>query len=565
MHHIPSLALLLFKPYDAVHDTSFATATTAGEDAESIHRSPQDESAGGGLPRGPDPTLVVEPKRSFALEWELRKKPRRSNSLDPNFAPGQAFVIAELPTTAPTAPRKGAPTMPVLLAEWRARRGQVPAALQCTRNVPPVDRIQPLFTDIAFIPKQHLLRRALSESDIQSAKPPFNGHIGRLDSPDVTHAEMAVRLRGFHHSTLRYFLERPTTLCTMYTRTAQWLAQSEEKNTELQIQCDSLRQKCYSQKRFTAKQPIWILVRVRKVLEDTDEAASSLLTDFQYRSTQDKVSLSCLAPPGTTPAVSSAPTVFEIDHYFGSSSTNREVYREVEPLMDIVFHGNDVCIFADGQSGSGKSWTMFKGANALAPSIAESIMTWKDTDAVEGWKREVQCSAIEVHMDKLKDLLAPKGTEHFDIAKAKRGLYDRPAVCVEALLDLFKRAHSRLEVKGTHENRESSRGHFICSLVLTQSHPERPSVKSRITMIDLAGSERTVHPSRIAETHNRSSTAESVFINSSRTALRVFLKAHRNLGLGSVVSEVREPPPTHIRAPADGSPVYQIPEDYPDK
>ena len=487
-------------------------------------------------------TLVVEPKLLSTLEREPWKKPRRSNSLDPNFAPGQAFIISKVPTTALTELRQGAPKLPVLLADWRARREQLSTPLQCTRNMPPVDRIQPMFTDITFVPKQHLLRRVLSESDLPSAKPPFNGDMSRVDSPDVTHAEMAVRLRAYHLGSLTYLLNQPTTYHDIYTRTVKSLAQSEEKNTALQIQCDSLRQKCYSEKTFTAKQPIWMLVRVRKVLEDMEETAGSLLMEFQCRSTQDGVSLSCQGEPGRTA------TVFEIDHYFASSSTNREVYREIEPLMDIVFYGEDVCFFADGQSGSGKSWTMFKGADAIAPSIAESIMTWKDTEAVEGWTREVQCSAVEVYMDKVKDLLSPDGIQQVDISKAKSGWYDRPAVCVPSLLDLFKRAHDRLEVRATHENRESSRGHFICSLILTQSHPQRPSIKSRITIIDLAGSERMDRDAGID--HKSFVYRESVSINSSRTELRAFLKEKITLKPASAPSEVSEPPPTYIRAPA---------------
>ena len=500
-------------------------------------------------------TLVVEPKPLSALERELWKKPRRSNSLDPNFAPGQAFVISKVPTTALTELRKGAPAMPVLLADWRVRREQLSTQLQCTRNVPPVDRIQPIFTDITFVPKQHLLRRALSESNLPSAKPLFNGHRSRVDSPDVTHAEMAVRLRGYHLGSLTYLLNQPSIFRDMYTRSAKWLAQSEEKNTTLQIQYDCLRQKCYSEKKFTAKQPIWMLVRVRKVLEDMEETASSLLMEFQCRSTQDGVSLSCQGEPGRTA------TVLKIDHYFASSSTNREVYREIEPLMDIVFYGEDVCFFADGQSGSGKSWTMFKGADAIAPSVAESIMTWKDTEAIEGWKREVQCSAVEVYMDEVKDLLSPDGIQQIDISKAKSGRYNQPAVCVGCLLDLFKRAYDRLEVRATHENRESSRGHFICSLILTQSHPERPSIRSRITIIDLAGSERMDHAAPIDKesfVHR-----ESVSINSSRTDLRVFLKQKMISKPAPTASQVSEPPPTYIRAPAYGYPVHQILEDYP--
>ena len=180
---------------------------------------------------------------------------------------------------------------------------------------------------------------------------------------------------------------------------------------------------------------------------------------------------------------------------------------------------------------------MFKGNDAIAPSIAVSIITWKDVGAAQGWTRQIKYSAIEIYQDRLKDLLVEKGEAKVDIPKAKIGYCDRSAATVEELLDLFQRAYRNLEVRKTHENKESSRGYFFCSLVLAQSHLDRPSIRSRITLIDLAGGERIQTKTKkssqtmvkggsfnaAADKADSFLATETKFINSSRGALRTFL------------------------------------------
>lgn len=176
------------------------------------------------------------------------------------------------------------------------------------------------------------------------------------------------------------------------------LAQSEEKKEQLSIQYSSLSQKYYSEKRFTAQRPIWLLVRVPELLKDDNETTSLSLTEFECNSTRNKISLT-YRPEQNVPESILPPEAFKIDHYFGPSSTNRDVYNKVEPLIDIVFHGCNVCIFADGQSGSSKSWTLFKGTDALVLSITSFVFVWNDVKVARGCKRDVKCSAIEIYQD----------------------------------------------------------------------------------------------------------------------------------------------------------------------
>ena len=49
---------------------------------------------------------------------------------------------------------------------------------------------------------------------------------------------------------------------------------------------------------------------------------------------------------------------FEFTQVYGPSSQQEEVFADTEPLMTSVLDGYNVCIFAYGQSGTGKTFTM---------------------------------------------------------------------------------------------------------------------------------------------------------------------------------------------------------------
>ena len=203
----------------------------------------------------------------------------------------------------------------------------------------------------------------------------------------------------------------------------------------LQRNYDDLHQKFFSAGKFTTKHSIWLLVRVRGLPKDGDQSTSAPpLTDLQVSCTARTLLLTCSQTymgPGFSPAVEEP---FEIDHYIGPESTNRDVYRAVEPLIEVLFSGYDVCVFTDGQSGSGKSWTMFRGTDAVAPSIATSVMEWKAMGDAHGWECRVHCSAIEIYQDRLKDLLATNGEGKVEISKTRGGQYLRSATSAEELI-----------------------------------------------------------------------------------------------------------------------------------
>ena len=62
---------------------------------------------------------------------------------------------------------------------------------------------------------------------------------------------------------------------------------------------------------------------------------------------------------------------YDFDQCWGSWSTQEQVFKDSAELMTSVLDGYNVCIFAYGQSGSGKTHTLFGSAG-----WAESAAGW---------------------------------------------------------------------------------------------------------------------------------------------------------------------------------------------
>ena len=67
-------------------------------------------------------------------------------------------------------------------------------------------------------------------------------------------------------------------------------------------------------------------------------------------------------------ATYSKPKSFTFDRVLGQSTSQEEVFHEVEDLASTVLNGQRVCLFAYGQTGSGKTHTMEGEVPSPAPS-----------------------------------------------------------------------------------------------------------------------------------------------------------------------------------------------------
>lgn len=184
---------------------------------------------------------------------------------------------------------------------------------------------------------------------------------------------------------------------------------------------------------------------------------------------------------------------FEFDFVFGPSAETAQVFREaVAPMLEAVHQGINVTIFAYGQTGSGKTFTMGGVIRLTLESLFKRLqsLVW---------------SYVELYNEVLRDLLSERVVELRESAKGATmvGVTQIRATSVDAVLALVSKAKRTTEA--TSANKTSSRSHAILQVIVG---------KSKLSMIDLAGSERA------ADTENRGvRLVEGARINRSLLAL----------------------------------------------
>jgi len=203
---------------------------------------------------------------------------------------------------------------------------------------------------------------------------------------------------------------------------------------------------------------------------------------------------------------SSQPKSFTFDGAYDENSQQRVFYDEsCFGLVESVLEGFNGTIFAYGQTGCGKSYTMqgpssggdLKGVIPNAFShIFEFVKGSKDIEFL------IRASYIELYNEEINDLLDnPKNEKKCDIREdPQKGVYisNLRDVVVESekeLSDLLDKGLASRTVAATLMNSESSRSHSIFSIVIEMSTKDltsgRDLIKAgKLNLVDLAGSER---------------------------------------------------------------------------
>ncbi|XP_010881471.1 kinesin-like protein KIF3C isoform X2 [Esox lucius] len=225
------------------------------------------------------------------------------------------------------------------------------------------------------------------------------------------------------------------------------------------------------------------------------------------------------APPGEPRKT------FTFDSVYDASSKQRDLYDEtVRPLIDSVLDGFNGTIFAYGQTGTGKTYTM-QGAwldpekRGVIPNAFEHVFTQISRSSGDR-QYLVRASYLEIYREEIRDLLdhnvqSTHGTPARSLElreNPESGVYVRDltsCVCrsvkeVEEVMNLGNQARS---VGATDMNEHSSRSHtlFLLTVECSQTGPDgRQHIRvGRLNLVDLAGSERQaktgVHGERLKE------------------------------------------------------------------
>eukprot|EP00756_Hemistasia_phaeocysticola_P064114 Hpha_TRINITY_DN7542_c0_g1::TRINITY_DN7542_c0_g1_i1::g.18770::m.18770/K20196/KIF3B; kinesin family member 3B len=224
------------------------------------------------------------------------------------------------------------------------------------------------------------------------------------------------------------------------------------------------------------------------------------------------------------------PKAWSFNAVYNNSFTQRDIFREEAiPLIDYVFQGYNTTIFAYGQSGSGKTYTMSGHAEhredpgILPNSLSYFFEKLRELSKLEPQKQfTLRLSFVEVYQDRVSDLLSPDqkhlpirlSGNTFDVPQATQ----RVLTSTEEALAAFDYGNAKRHVASHALNDRSSRSHTLFTLKLECVDieiPEAPKrVVSKFNLVDLAGSERQSKTGSTGET-----LAEGAKINSSLLAL----------------------------------------------
>eukprot|EP00730_Choanoeca_flexa_P007329 TRINITY_DN12314_c0_g1_i1.p1 TRINITY_DN12314_c0_g1~~TRINITY_DN12314_c0_g1_i1.p1 ORF type:complete len:1647 (+),score=500.84 TRINITY_DN12314_c0_g1_i1:66-5006(+) len=174
-------------------------------------------------------------------------------------------------------------------------------------------------------------------------------------------------------------------------------------------------------------------------------------------------------------------------------------------MLDGAFEGYNICIFAYGQTGAGKSFTMMGAPEpdlqGIIPRLCKDLFQRIADQTNELNSFSVEVSYLEIYNEKVRDLLNPRSTgnlkvrEHPVLGPYVEDLTKLVVSSYEDISTLMDEGNKARTVASTAMNSTSSRSHAVFSLIFTQRQkvPNSDVItekQSKISLVDLAGSER---------------------------------------------------------------------------
>ncbi|KAI8969978.1 hypothetical protein BDF20DRAFT_907549 [Mycotypha africana] len=172
-------------------------------------------------------------------------------------------------------------------------------------------------------------------------------------------------------------------------------------------------------------------------------------------------------------------------------------------LLNHAFDGYNCCIFAYGQTGAGKSYSMmgYGEDKGIIPRTCSELFTRIADNTDTALTYRVEVSYIEIYNEKVRDLLNPKNKGNLKVREhPSLGPYveDLSRLVVRSFDDinhLMDEGNKARTVAATNMNETSSRSHAVFTLFLTQTRLDEMTKLetekvARISLVDLAGSER---------------------------------------------------------------------------
>ncbi|OEL12845.1 Kinesin-like protein KIN-5B [Dichanthelium oligosanthes] len=211
-----------------------------------------------------------------------------------------------------------------------------------------------------------------------------------------------------------------------------------------------------------------------------------------------------------------ADKTFSFDKVFGPESKQRSIFdHAVAPIVDDVLEGYNCTVFAFGQTGTGKTYTMegemrhkvseLPDTAGVIPRAVRHIF-----DTLEARKADysMKVTFLELYNEDITDLLASEDQSRFPEDRQKRhitlmedgkggavirGLEEIVVYSPSDIYSLLEHGSARRRTADTALNKQSSRSHAVFSINIhvkeTTVGNEELMKCGRLSLVDLAGSE----------------------------------------------------------------------------
>ncbi|KAF2141038.1 uncharacterized protein K452DRAFT_272856 [Aplosporella prunicola CBS 121167] len=226
------------------------------------------------------------------------------------------------------------------------------------------------------------------------------------------------------------------------------------------------------------------------------------------------VVVSCDAVKGKNVELSMGPSAlsnktYNFDRVFSPAADQGMIFDDVvAPIIDEVLGGFNCTIFAYGQTGTGKTYTMsgdisdvlpLPDSAGIVPRVLHSLFGKLESEDSE---HSVKCSFLELYNEELRDLLA--ADDNIKLKMFEDGKKGHQSTIVQGLeeshiksaskgIQLLRSGSHKRQVAATKCNDLSSRSHTVFTITVymkrTSETGEDFVSAGKLNLVDLAGSE----------------------------------------------------------------------------
>ncbi|KAG0495953.1 hypothetical protein HPP92_000644 [Vanilla planifolia] len=207
---------------------------------------------------------------------------------------------------------------------------------------------------------------------------------------------------------------------------------------------------------------------------------------------------------------------FTFDKVFGPASQQKDLFNQsISPIVSEVLEGYNCTIFAYGQTGTGKTYTMEGGGKKAkngefppdAGVIPRSVRQIFEELEAQCAEYSMKVTFLELYNEEITDLLAPDESKFSDDRSKKpialmedgkggvfvRGLEEEIVRSASEIYKILDKGSAKRRTAETLLNKQSSRSHSIFSITIhiKEVTPEGEEMIKigKLNLVDLAGSE----------------------------------------------------------------------------